>query len=904
MKRLMESSRIVLLLVLVLSCTLCAMAQTASEPATAPIAATATEPTVISTMPAAAATQPASQPADSRALYQAAMDKVLSGDIDEGTALLQSALKVAPEDPTLKAGSETLEKYLANRAQSETRRRSEYKSTVQRVEWSMLAQKAIPQLQAKGVDKDLRQKATDLITAYNKVPLTEILSGATDDQTTKMKDTATVAFKDSIAASQAAVATLKDDSSQYARLLKTALAELVVQLKKNQQVWADLKPTDEKSRNATADTLTDMDDAMMDAVSNVEALISEHPWKVGLLNARLAKQIAIDSDKMTEQAWYKALIADIEARGAAAMQASKWYDALTAFTGLEDLDHDNETYKDTARKVRTHVRALRLYGGPDALNAELADAGEDAQDGEGAPAAPRFTPTSQPATKDAKTQPAQEIIKWEDLVQGVDLEMVRSAITKLNELYVTKPDYRKIIGGALETVKVLAQTPQASHSFPKLADPAKRKEFVANIDRLIANAQSRTNVDYLDLQLALNNIRAASDATVEIPEGVLAVEFADGMLEEMDKFSAMIWPHDMADFEKQTMGNFSGIGIQIAKDPGEPLKVVTPLPGTPAYKAGVKTGDLVISIDGHQTQDLSVDKLVGMIMGEQGTAVSLKVKRRGVAEPMDFSIVRDKISIRTIKGWRPLTEGEYDYMIDPANKIAYMRITQFTEQTIVELDQVLRDLKKAGCRSLIMDLRFNPGGLLRSAGQVCDEFLSSGRIVSTRSIQQPRSSEINAEPGGNYLDGNLVVLVNEMSASAAEIVSGAMKDWHRAIIVGERSYGKGSVQNVIPIPRHKAYLKLTTAYYYLPSGRCLHRRNGDKVWGVDPDVRVMITPRQMKHWLDIRRKVDILQDSTPEELNEELSNQYKNDLQLETAVMVLRMMQLKPALAAPSVAKN
>jgi carboxyl-terminal processing protease len=205
-----------------------------------------------------------------------------------------------------------------------------------------------------------------------------------------------------------------------------------------------------------------------------------------------------------------------------------------------------------------------------------------------------------------------------------------------------------------------------------------------------------------------------------------------------------------------------------------------------------------------------------------------------------------------------------------------------------------RKFKKDGGRSLILDLRFNPGGLLRSAGSVSDEFISSGRIVSTRGIQQPKATEINATPGGNYTNGDLVVLINEHSASAAEIVSGALKDWRRAVIVGERSYGKGSVQNVIPIPRHKAYLKLTTAYYYLPSGRCLHRRNGDKVWGVDPDVRVLITPRQMRRWLDIRRKTDLLQDGQSGQLDSDLADQYKADVQLNTAVTILKLMRLQP----------
>ena len=211
-------------------------------------------------------------------------------------------------------------------------------------------------------------------------------------------------------------------------------------------------------------------------------------------------------------------------------------------------------------------------------------------------------------------------------------------------------------------------------------------------------------------------------------------------------------------------------------------------------------------------------------------------------------LTRKTIHIQTIKGWQ--RQGDHwDWMIDPANDIAYIRMTSFTQDTPDELHQALSEIDKAGGRGLILDLRFNPGGYLKAAISVADEFLRQGRIVSTKGRQQPESAS-DATKDGAFQDGQLVVLVNDFSASAAEIVSGALKDWHRATIVGTRSFGKGSVQNLIPIRNDRAYLKLTTAYYYLPNGTCLHRTPDSKTWGVEPDVKVPMTPEQMRKWLE------------------------------------------------------
>jgi carboxyl-terminal processing protease len=345
------------------------------------------------------------------------------------------------------------------------------------------------------------------------------------------------------------------------------------------------------------------------------------------------------------------------------------------------------------------------------------------------------------------------------------------------------------------------------------------------------------------------------------------------------------------------------VGIQINKAPGEPLKVVTPLVGSPAYKAGIKSNDEIIAVDGVDTVPLTVNKLVRMITGKEGTAVTLTIKRVGLPKPREFKIVREEIHIRTVKGWRRRENGEWDYMIDPKHKIGYVRLTQFTRQTASNVAAALKDLREDGVKSVVLDLRFNPGGLLRSARDVTGEFLASGTVVTTKGRQIARQV-LRVDGRGSYHTGDLVVLVNGLSASAAEIVSGALQDWDRAVIVGQRSYGKGSVQNVINLGDGRAYLKLTTAYYYLPSNRLLHRRNGDKKWGVDPDVSVYVTPDQMREWLDIRRKTDLIQEVDPEEQELKLEKQFQADIQLRSATMLLKMMKLRKSPPVETAAKD
>jgi carboxyl-terminal processing protease len=204
-------------------------------------------------------------------------------------------------------------------------------------------------------------------------------------------------------------------------------------------------------------------------------------------------------------------------------------------------------------------------------------------------------------------------------------------------------------------------------------------------------------------------------------------------------------------------------------------------------------------------------------------------------------------------------------MVDPANRIGYIRITNFPSDTAAELNAALSAMQLQHVKGLIMDLRYNPGGLLTAATEVADKFLDHGLIVSTRPDRETgnQPTAAYAKPDADDCNLPLVVLVNQYSASASEIVSGALKDDHRALIVGERTFGKGSVQMLFPLTERNAYLKLTTSHYYLPSGRCIHREENSTDWGVDPDVKIELTPDQMRAAIDAREELDVLRDVAP-----------------------------------------
>ena len=324
----------------------------------------------------------------------------------------------------------------------------------------------------------------------------------------------------------------------------------------------------------------------------------------------------------------------------------------------------------------------------------------------------------------------------------------------------------------------------------------------------------------------------------------LVEDMINGGLERLDPHSSYINPRRYRQFSKDNKGEFGGIGIQVSTDrQSGVLTVVSPLPGTPAYEAGILAGDLIVKVNGKSTENMQVNEAVDLIQGEPGQKMSLTVLHEGSKTPVTFELTRARIHIRSVLGDRRKADNpeEWGYFLDTANKIAYVRLVTFSETAAKELRDTLTQLKGDGMRGLILDLRMNPGGLLKAAVEISNLFLPAGKIVSTRG-RSGQEEVYEAEEKGALLvpaqDFPVAVLVNKFSASASEIVAAALQDHHRAVVVGERSYGKGSVQNVIKMESGASALKLTTASYWRPSGKNIHRFPDSKdtdEWGVKPD---------------------------------------------------------------------
>ncbi|MEW6439944.1 MAG: S41 family peptidase [bacterium] len=299
-----------------------------------------------------------------------------------------------------------------------------------------------------------------------------------------------------------------------------------------------------------------------------------------------------------------------------------------------------------------------------------------------------------------------------------------------------------------------------------------------------------------------------------------------GMLETLDPHSAFLDPEIYKELQVETKGTFGGLGIEITVRDGL-LTIVSPIEDTPAFRGGLKAGDKILKIDGESTKEMTLFEAVKRMRGKKGSEIVLTIAREGLAEPMDVSLVRDIIKIRSVKS--RMVDKEY----------AYVRVAQFQEDTAKELKKTLEELEAqapSGVKGLVLDLRNNPGGLLDQAVQVSDEFLESGKIVYTNGRIEAQQMEFFAHPQKEKHAYSMIVLVNGGSASASEIVAGALQDHHRAVILGTTTFGKGSVQTIIPLDDGSG-LKLTTAQYFTPNGRSIQAK------GIDPDI---IVPEKVK----------------------------------------------------------
>jgi carboxyl-terminal processing protease len=338
-----------------------------------------------------------------------------------------------------------------------------------------------------------------------------------------------------------------------------------------------------------------------------------------------------------------------------------------------------------------------------------------------------------------------------------------------------------------------------------------------------------------------------------------------GMLQDLDPYSVFLDEDGYEDLKDDTSGHFGGVGLVISMKDGM-LTVISPMEDTPAFRAGILSGDIITEINGEETHSMGLSEAVKMMRGEPGTEVTLKSVRPGTRESQEHVIVREDIKVASVKVAKILEDG-----------IGYIRVTQFNEPTAENLKKELKTLVDQEMKALVLDLRGNPGGLLTSAAAVAELFLPKGDlIVFTRGRDgEDESQRFKSSGSTHYTDFPMAILVNGGSASAAEIVSGALQDQKRAILIGEKTFGKGSVQSILPLEDGSA-VKLTTAKYYTPSERVIHEH------GIEPDIKVEMNPEDL---YKIRMQ-QVQKDSNGGELPE--GDVELHDVQLEKAVGVLQ----------------
>ncbi len=633
---------------------------------------------------------------------------------------------------------------------------------------------------------------------------------------------------------------------------------------------AELGQFDELLEQLKTTGAAEDDDAVQSLVSDLERYQRNHAKRTQQKREAFDKATAeleehIDSDDLE-----KALIAAVRSHGLAeesqaflgdlrvvklvdqtltkaqqAEQNDDWLEALALYRALDLLYEDTNAYQDDVDRAARHVRVLQLYAPKrlQELYKQRAEARGEEED-------------------DDETQPELELEDWQTRLKNIKPSMLKQTLRHAGRKHVSQRELAPLVRGALDAMIVMLDTKGMEESFPAFADKDNVARFRDYLARRSASLQEPgKTISVYEAGNIIDRVMTTNQQTLDLPSEVVTYELTEGLTGSLDDFTSVIWPEERESFSRSTQGNFSGIGVQISKRDGR-LMVVSPLENTPAMRAGLKAGDIIARVEGKKTDTWTLNRAVQEITGPRGTDVVLGIERPGEPELLEYSITRDKIEIESIRGWTHKPEGGWDYWIDPEQRIGYVRLSQFIPQTADDLDAAIAQMQEDGpINGLILDLRFNPGGLLSSAIDITDRFILEGPIVSTVDGDNNRSAPHNAHRNHTYKAFDMVVLINQGSASASEIVSGALQDYHRATIIGTRSFGKGSVQDLFPLTSNgAAYLKLTTQYYMLPNKRIIHRKPDAETWGIEPDLEVDMTTRQIADALQLRQEVDIIRD--------------------------------------------
>ncbi|MSR40965.1 MAG: S41 family peptidase [Phycisphaerales bacterium] len=512
---------------------------------------------------------------------------------------------------------------------------------------------------------------------------------------------------------------------------------------------------------------------------------------------------------------------------------------------------------------------------------------------------------------------------WKEILDGVSKGMLTSALTTAANEHISSGGWSPLIQGGLDRLLALAKAEELQVNFPGLAEVTKSQPLIDAIEnqRALIAAIPAEQIGRPQYNQSLREILKANKAGPQLPDSIIYREFGDGAINELsdrfeDEYSQVIWPDQLRRFQQMVQGDFVGVGVQIRHDDKREIMIVSPLEGSPASRAGVKAEDRIVGVNGESTVGWSLNKAVDNITGPEGSAVTLSLRREGRAEPFDVKLPRESIKIRSVNGWWKTGLDEtgaptWDWYADKESGIGYVRLTSFNDDSFRDFLEAVSAMRmERPLHGLVLDLRFNPGGLLKSAFEFSNLFIESGTVVSGQDKAGNTVWRLDAEPSRAVLrDLPLVVLVNQGSASASEIVAGALKAHNAAVVLGERSFGKGSVQTVHGCgdQANDAQLKLTTQYYVLPpgvgetEGRLVHKRPGSLDWGVLPDLIVKMTPDQIAKSIELRSSADVLEEmriagstATVRPNAQELLTSGV-DAQLEFAMLILEARALKEA---------
>ena len=651
--------------------------------------------------------------------------------------------------------------------------------------------------------------------------------------------------------------------------------------------------------------------------------IKEGKTEDALLSAIKAHDESLNAKETLKTPEVIELVKNAEATAITAFQSEKWIDAWTMYRLLDRLFLDQKIYEKQVKKAAEHVRITRFYA-PQKLQ-ELFNERAERLGNE----------KPEPMTLGEET--------WEEKLSDVEFRMYIIAMIRAEKRHIYNTDYKTMFLASLTSIENLLDTSTIHESLADLNDKNKVLTFKRGIKQIRESVKTDTKefdrrqlFTYLDFVIRMNR------KTVNLENNVLAYEMAQAAMASLDDYSAVIWPHDREMFLRTLKGNFKGIGVQIRMNNKNELTVITPLVNTPAYRAGFKAGDIITHVDGKNIASWTLDQAIRNITGPKDTQVKITLKRKLKSDKtkdqtenkdktakkkddekdddskykkLEHMITRSQIDIESVKGWSLQDNGDWDYYIDKKNKIGYVRVSQFLRQSADDLQKAVDQMKNdQGMNALILDLRYNPGGLLSTAIDMVDKFVDKGIIVSTKDKDEKIKRSHKASASRTTIKTPVVVLINQGSASASEIVSGALQDLGRAHIVGENSFGKGSVQNTDFFPSYnniKWLVKVTTEYYALPSGKIIHRVPGATKWGIQPDLQVTMTPTQLTKRIEARQAADVLM-QIKGKANATDENQTKrvsaNDIldkgldpQLNAAILILKTQLIKDNL---KVAKN